>query len=284
MKLKSEISVKINYNFHSGVKGYLSKLQCLGILLVCLFLSSCTGTRHLPKGERLYTGAVLKLESTEKLNTSQIKTVLKAAILPEPNSSYLGIRPQLWLYMAAGENPQSKFNLWLRKMGQAPVLMTNVSPTATAAVIDAQLFNLGIFNSNTTYKIIENKHTASVIYTCQIHKPYTIKEFVYTIDPLNSPNGELKSLSEIILADRRNSIIKPGENYKLDVLKAERIRIDALLKNNGYFYFNPDYLLFKADTSVVDNSISLELTLKDSVPNQALTVYRINKVFIDQNY
>jgi outer membrane protein insertion porin family len=64
----------------------------------------------------------------------------------------------------------------------------------------------------------------------------------------------------------------------------ERNRIDAILKNNGYFYFDPDYLIFKADTSKTDQTIALRLTLKDSIPENALTVYRINKVFIDQNY
>jgi outer membrane protein insertion porin family len=57
-----------------------------------------------------------------------------------------------------------------------------------------------------------------------------------------------------------------------------------LLKNNGYFYFNPDYLLFKADTSESHHNVTLNLTLKDSVPEKALTVYRINNVNIDQDY
>ncbi len=248
----------------------------LGVLFICLLLASCSGTSHLPKGERLYTGAEIKLESTEKVNKGNIKASVESVVRPEPNNSYLGMRPQLWIYMAAGENPKTKFKKWLQKTGQAPVLMTNVSPSATAAVIDASLFNMGIFNSNTTFKIVEKKHTARVIYTSYIHKPYTVKEFVYTI--LDD------SLSRIILSDEGNSIIKPGEDYNLNILKIERIRIDALLKNKGYFYFNPDYLLFKADTSVVNHTISLELTLKDSIPANALTVYRINKVFIDQNY
>jgi outer membrane protein insertion porin family len=284
MKLKSKILNKNNFNSPLGFSGYLIPLQELGILLICLFLFSCSGTRQLPKGEHLYTGAVVKFESTEKVSTSSIKTAVEAAIRPTPNSSYFGIRPQLCLYLAAGVNPKSKLKLWLQKMGQAPVLLTNVSPTATAAIIDAQLFNLGVFNSYTTFKIIEKKHTASIIYTSHIHKPYTIKELVYTLAPLNTPKRDLKNLSDLILSDRGNSLLKPGEIYKLELLKAERIRIDALLKNNGYFYFNPDYLLFKADTSVVSHSISLELTLKDSLAIQALTVYRINKVFIDQNY
>ena len=274
MNFKYKILDKSNFNSPLGVRG--SFLWIRGSLFICLLLASCTGTSHLPTGERLYTGAVVKLESTEKVSKGNIKTVVEAAIRPEPNKSYLGMRPQLWLYMAAGANPKTKFKLWLQKMGQAPVLMTNVSPTATAAVIDAKLFNLGIFNSNTSYKIVEKKHTASIVYTSHIHKPYTVKELVYTISN--------DSLSQIIFSDSENSIIRPGEDYNLNYLKAERIRIDAMLKNQGYFYFNPDYLLFKADTSVVHHTISLELTLKDSLSAQALTVYRINKVFIDQNY
>lgn len=244
--------------------------------LLILFLTSCSGTSHLPKGERLYTGAAIKLESTGEVHKATIKAVVEGAVRPEPNKSYLGIRPRLWLYMAAGENPKSKFKLWLQKTGQAPVLMSNVSPSATAAVIDATLFNWGIFNSITTYKIMEKKHTASVIYTSYVHKPYTLKDLVYRIYD--------DSLSRIILSDKGNSILKTGEDYNLDILKAERMRIDALLKNNGYFYFNPDYLLFKADTSAVNQTILLELTLKDSIPTNALTVYRINNVFVDQNY
>jgi len=57
-----------------------------------------------------------------------------------------------------------------------------------------------------------------------------------------------------------------------------------LLKNNGYFYFSPGLLVFKADTIEVDHSVSFRLALKDSIPVNALTPYRINKVLIDQDY
>ncbi|MCE5332220.1 MAG: BamA/TamA family outer membrane protein [Bacteroidales bacterium] len=282
MKLKSKIVSKINF---------IPLLGSWGGILFILLLAACSGTKHLPAGEKLYTGAEIKLESSEKVNKRFIKTAVNESFRTEPNKSYFGMRPQLWLYMAAGENPDSKFKKWLRKRGEAPVLMSNVNPRATAAVIDARLFNLGIFDSYTEFKIVEKKSTASVIYSSHVHKPYIFKDFVYNISPLNplSPEigtqqGNLKSLSDVILSDKGNSFIKTGEDYNLDILKAERIRIDALLKNKGYFYFNPDYLLFKADTSTIHHTISLELTLKDSISANALAVYRINKVFIDQNY
>jgi outer membrane protein insertion porin family len=246
------------------------------MFLLCLLLFSCSGTKHLPAGAKLYSGAQIKLESTEEVNKKEIKAAALASVRPKPNSSFLGMHPQLWLYMSAGEKPKSKFKKWMKKTGEAPVLMTNTNPGVTSAAIDAKLFNMGIFNSHTEYKIIEKKHTASVIYTTHIHKPYTIKEVTYDISD--------DSLSHLILSDKNNSLINAEQDYSLDKLKAERTRIDAMLKNRGYFYFNPDYLLFKADTSNVNHTISFKVTLKDSISDNALTMFRIKNVFIDQNY
>lgn len=246
---------------------------------ICLLLASCSGTKHFPAGEKLYTGADIHLESSDQISRRKkksIKTVAKNAIRPEPNKNIVGLRPKLWMYMKAGENPQGKFNKWLKKNGEAPVFMSTIKPAVTSAIVDARLFNIGIFNSYTEYKIIEKQHTSKVIYTSHIQVPYTLKEVTYSISD--------DSLSLIILKENKKSLIKAGDDYNLEKLKSERIRLDALLKDNGYFYFNPDFLLFKADTSAKNHEVTLRLTLKDSIPEKALRVYRINNVFIDQDF
>lgn len=248
-------------------------------VVLCLLLTSCSGTKHLPPGEKLYTGATIKLETTGKITNKkkrQYKNTVKNALNPEPNKKILGLRPKLWMYMTAGENPKGKIKKWLKKNGEAPVLLSSVKPAVTAAIIDAQLFNIGIFRSYTEFKIIEKKHTAMVMYISHIHAPYRIKDIIYAVSN--------DSISSIILKEQKKSLIKPGDDYNLENLKKERKRIDDLLKNNGYFYFNPDYLLFKADSSNTNHDVTFRLGLKDSIPERALTVYRINKVFIDQDY
>jgi len=255
---------------------FIPPLGGWGAILLILLLAGCSGTKHLGKDDKLYTGAEIKLETTDKVNTGFIKTAVTEAIRPAPNKSYLGMRPQVIIYEAAGENPKSKFKKWLQKSGDAPVLMSNIKPAATAAIIDAKLFNIGIFNSHTEYKIIEKKHTAKVIYTSHIHKPFTVKKLTYNISD--------DSISKFILSDKENSLIKDGEDYNLATLLSERTRIDELLKNKGYFYFSPDYLLFKADTSAVDHNVTFKLTLKEDIPENAGIVYRIHSVIIDQNY
>lgn len=246
------------------------------LIFVCLLLAACSGTKHLPKGDKLYTGAEIKLVSTGKIDKGLINTLAKSSVRPLPNGSFFGMRPLLSLYMWAGDNPKSKFKKWLKKIGEAPVLISSVKPHVTASIIDSKLFNIGIFKGMTAFKIIEKEHTASVLYTSYVQKRFTIKDVIYSISD--------DSLSTAILSEKDKSYINPGDNYNLDILKAERVRIDALLKNKGYFYFSPDYLLFKSDTSNINNTISLKLTLKDSIPDNALTIYRINNVFINQNY
>ena len=46
------------------------------------------------------------------------------------------------------------------------------------------------------------------------------------------------------------------------------IRIDAALKNKGYYYFAPDYLLFQVD-STLDNQVNVYLKVKGSIPPKA---------------
>ena len=263
------------------------------ILTICTILVACSGTRKLPKDEKLYTGADIKLETTAKVDKKFIETVAKEALQPKPNNSYLGMRPRVMLYNAGGEDPTSKFKKWLKKSGQAPVLLSHTKPSLTASIIDAQLFNIGIFNSTTAFEIKEKKHTAKVVYTSYIDKPYVFSELIYDISPqekqqeadsIELNESKLKQISDIILAEKGKSFVRVGENYSLELLQKERVRIDAILKDKGYFYFNPDYLIFKADTTSINGGVSLRLTIKEDTPESALSVYQIGHVYINQNY
>lgn len=247
-------------------------------LLACLLMASCSGTRHLPEGEKLYTGAEVKLVSTEKniQNKKTLEDAAEGAIRPFPNKGFFGIRPKLWMNNFAGPEPKTKLERWLKRKGEEPILMSHVKPTVTAEIIDARLFNLGVFKSFTESKTIEKKRTGKVIYTSHVHHPYIIKEINYDISD--------DSISSLIMAAKGNSLVRAGKNYDLDVLKAERERLDAILKNKGYFYFNADHLLFKADTSNAERTVTFTLTLKDSIPENAISVYNIHNVYVNQNY
>src|SRR5690606_8040147 len=133
-----------------------------------LLLAACSGLRHMPPSEKLYTGADVKLESSENLKNKEkrfIENVAETGIRPQPNKSYLGMRPRLWLYLVTSDNPHTWLGKWLRKRGKAPVYLSHVKPGATSGIIDARLFNIGIFNEITDYEVVDKKHSAKIIYT-----------------------------------------------------------------------------------------------------------------------
>ncbi|NCC74672.1 MAG: hypothetical protein EOM06_14925, partial [Sphingobacteriia bacterium] len=123
----------------------------LWLFFICLLLASCSGTRHLPEGEKLYTGAEIDLQTADDVDEKQIVSAAKAVVRPDPNDHFWGMRPKLILYQAAGENPTGRFKKWLKKRGELPVLISQLKPGITADIIDARLFNMGIFNSNTEF-------------------------------------------------------------------------------------------------------------------------------------
>src|SRR6185436_9327024 len=247
-------------------------------LFIATLLASCSGKHFLPKGEKLYTGAKIELKSSEKIkNKNYIRNNAGQVLRPEPNRSFLGMRPRLWFYYVAGDSANKGFRKWIKnKLGEPPVLMSDIDPNLNTKYIDAKLFNIGIFNAATSFEIKEKKRTGEIIYTFDVHNPFIIKNIKY-------PEGT-NTLNPLIISSMTKSLVKPGDNYNLTVLKMERQRIDAMLKDEGYFYFNPDYLLFKADTNENDKTVDLELSIKEETPDKALRIYRINDVLVDPEY
>ncbi len=65
----------------------------------------------------------------------------------------------------------------------------------------------------------------------------------------------------------------------------ERERIDGDLKSEGYYNFNPEFLIFEADTNQFRNKrFDLFLRLKKDVPDRSIVPYRISRINVYANY
>ncbi len=248
------------------------------LCLLAFLMQGCTATRLVPDGEKLYTGASVKLSAQEKLrDKKEIIEVAESAIRPKPNKKIFGMRPKLWFYYKAG-NPQKKgFRHWVKtKLGEPPVYMSEVKPDETAKFVDARFFNYGIFKSVTVPAVVEKKKTAHVNYLSEVHNPFTIGYVRFAADSL--------PVSRVMEAAKSKTLLEKDSNYSLDVLKKERERIDAVLKDSGYFYFNADALLFTGDTIMSDKIINLSLSIKPETPKKNTTVYRIGQVTVNPEF
>ena len=53
--------------------------------------------------------------------------------------------------------------------------------------------------------------------------------------------------------------------YSLSDIQAERERLDLRLKTKGYYYFNPDYIMAYADSTIGNYQVDLFLNIKNKM-------------------
>ena len=256
----------------------LKRNSFLFILFIILLTSGCSNTKYLPTGEDLYVGSSIKVESKDPIKgKGTIKTELSKLARPKPNERILWMRAKLWIYNFSGPAPKKGLKKWLKKnWGEPPVLLSDEHPKDNADLMINRINSLGYFDSNVKYKITTSKRKATIEYTAFVSKPYIISKITF-------PEMQ-DELSTRIKITEEKSLLKVGDQYNLDRIKTERSRIDFELKNTGYYFFSPDYLLFKADSNAVDKTISLELTVKTDAPNKATIAYVMDDIYILPSY
>lgn len=249
----------------------------------CILLScaACRESKYLSEGQTLYTGNQIKINSSVKIprsKTKDIKSQLNDLLRPRLNTKLLGFRYKLWIYNIAGNPKKSKgFKHWLKyKVGEAPVLASATLIEKNRDVLQNHLENKGYFNDTVVDEtLVKNKHLTA-IFTAQIGPQFTMRNITYPTDS--------DRLGKQIDSLQKRSLLQKGGGVDLDVIKEERTRIDARLKQRGYYYFNPDYLEAVADTTVGDHQADVQLNIKPETPAKARNVYRINNVVIYAEY
>ncbi|PWN63253.1 BamA/TamA family outer membrane protein [Chryseobacterium oncorhynchi] len=242
---------------------------------------SCSNTRFLKENQMLYTGATVKIENDtiSKKEKKELQSALEANLTPKPNSTFLGMRPKLYFYNIAKEPKKDKgFNYWLKyKMGEKPVLLGDVDREFNKDIIENYSENKGYFNAKATYDTVSKNKKAQVIYTVRPGARYLVDGVKFQKDS-TLINQEIQNLAN-------KTILKNGRPFDLDVIKAERERIDNSLKERGFYYFHPDNIIVQADSTVNKNhKVELNVKLKENTPNLATQQFSIDKVVVFPNY
>ena len=264
------------------------KTYQIGMLLVALAVYSCSVEKYIPEDEFLYRGANLKfIDTVLDKNYKEVKTETEGVLYPQPNSRFLGMYPGLYFhYKAQRENPGIINKFFNKKIGEEPVYFSDVELSETEELIYNRLENRGFFysliESNST--IDSSSHTAKVNYQVTLKKPYVLETYQLEKDSLRSTDSlELVKKLEKAVVDE-NSVIKKGMRFDLADFKSERERIDEFLKQEGYYNFNGNFLIFEADTNTYDNKkFDLFLRLKDNVPDKSKVPYIIDDVDVYPN-
>ena len=251
------------------------------ILFACLVFTSCSTTKRLKPGQYLYTGAeiIINPDSSARIDDQkQVANTLESKTRPRPNKSLLGIKWKLLLYNLAADTVKPKgLGNWLKnKIGEAPVLVNDVKIKYNNDVLKSYLISQGYLQADVSGDTVLKGKKGKAIYTANTGIRYKINSVTFPPDT--------GMLTKIINANKDKTLLKVGNFYDLDTYKNERIRIDNDLKESGYFYFSPDYLIVQADSTIGKNLVDLYVSVKRSAPDAGLKSYTIKNINIYANY
>lgn len=241
-------------------------------------LVACNPTKHLPPNEKLYTGARVNVHGPS-LTAREKKTLrddLRGLTRPKPNTRFLGIPVKLNIYNMFRNSRKGLFKNLRDKYGEPPVLLSQVDLQQNVKVLQNHLENKGYFHAKLTADTTVRRKRARADYDAETGEQYTINSVHF---PTDSSNVSLAIQQTI-----KNSLLKKDAPFDLDVIKAERTRIDALLKEKGFYFFSADYLLVKTDSTIGNHLVNMYVVVKPEAPWQAKEIYHINNVYIYSGY
>ena len=259
-------------------------------LFTLLLLSSCSLTKNIPEDDQLFRGLkeiVYIDEQDSNLPESKaledqketMKEEVEAALATIPNgslffSSYYAApwSWRLWVYNTFGSK-SSTFAKWMTKsFGKPPVLMSQVNPALRASVATSVLRNNGYFRGNVTYEPVpmKNPKKSKLRYTVRLDSLFTVDSLAYV--------GFTDSLQQLIDSTSEETLIPKGSPFSVASLDGERNRISTLFRNNGYYYFTPNYTSYFADTLAVPNKTQLRLQMVDGLSEEVLKKWYIGHI------
>lgn len=255
----------------------------IGIWLLPLLMAgvSCRTAQHLAENEVLYTGAGLRFHNEQLLEDNKaIKAKLRDYLKPEPNDKLFGLRFKLWLYQHTREPKKEKgLRNWLKyKVGEPPVLMSDVNPSHVAGQLEAEMFNEGYFHTTVEFEVVSARKKAQVNY-------HVLTGARYHLDTVIYPRPDSSLFSRSLDSLRENSLLKEKNTpYSLSLLKEEKLRFEFGMKERGFYYFNEQQLYFRADTTVGDHRVLLKLVVTEDIPLKSRRRYSIGEVWFNPFY
>ena len=263
---------------------FWSRVICL--LVVATLAVGCGVTRRIPQGKYLLQKNEIEVDKSVPRDERITAPEINRYVRQQPNKRFLGTNFYLWTYLSANPDKQNWWNNLKRRIGEAPVYLDSLQTERSASNIKIYMDSRGYFNSQASYHIdTTSRHRAIVTYRTEQGQPYRIGQIKYRFRD--------RFLEPIILADTASSLLHEGNVLDFTVLDKERSRISTMLRDNGYFNFTINNILYEVDTTVggyrADVTVEVRQVLtgyndrgKPIMDNN--TVYRLRNVNLFSNY
>jgi outer membrane protein insertion porin family len=288
------------------------------ILALPIFLSGCIGTRHLKENERLLlfqhinAPKHINKEDLRDLYAQRENRKILGVVAPLIEIYYWGERnyePEKYIRKkeevdakfnrkVAATSSQKKINNYefrrqkkLEKLnsmlengnlrmqwGEPVTVFDSALVESSKEKFQDYLFSKGYFNNRVTTRI---GHPEKAFF----RKSVTVAYFVepgpaYIVDSIFYDIRDTTILS-LLTQDEKNSLVREGKKYDQSDLTRERERIDALLRDNGFYDFSRQYIDFKIDTNTFspDHKILMQMVINDPAKRGYHKQFTIDSIY-----
>lgn len=266
----------------------LYKLLFIAIsFAIGMLMAACSSTGNLPAGEQLYIG-IGKTKILHMDNTSEGQKALseaEGAIKVAPNNSLFGsarwrlpLPVGLWVYNRFREDSTLVGKKIYSMFASEPIFISTVEPGVRAELARNRLREHGYFNAWVTDSIAtlrKDSLQARVYYTINMGAPYQYNSIDYL------PAWQL---ADSTLFDHAAiSPIKVQEQFNVQTLTEDREAVSKFLRNQGYYYYSPDLLVYEVDTLQTPGAVAMRAQLKEGITHQMLKPWTIDRITMTVN-
>ncbi|ACT93941.1 translocation and assembly module lipoprotein TamL [Dyadobacter fermentans] len=166
-------------------------------------------------------------------------------------------------------------NFWMRVLGEAPVYYSRADVVQNAEKMQKYLYNNGFFDAKVAFDPDTIFKRIRVNYLVTENRATMIRNLHYQI------NNELAD--SLIKADSKNAALQIRKRYDGDAFEEERIRIETLLRNEGFMGFsrqNISYVVNDTITNRLTDSLfkSVDVKVRVDMPAPANKRYSVHSV------
>ena len=242
------------------------------LLAAVLFLAGCSPIRFLGEDETMLHK--VRITSDDK----QVdKSKLGGYVRQHPNSRWFSLlKVPLGIYCMSGTDSTRRFNRFMHRVGEAPVVYDSLMAVRAAADMEAAVQGLGYLQAEVNLDNKVRKRRVNVNYKIHAGPHYSVRN-IYR-------NVEDPRVDSIVSATWDDTVLEEGMPFNINLLDEERTRITSLMQNQGFYYFNKTMIRFDADTTVGNHLVDIALNIpmykpsgqSEAVPHPSYSIRRVN--------
>lgn len=243
-------------------------------ILLVLSLHACTSTRTIPEGKYLLRKSAIDIPPSNSVDMD----VMEAYLKQKPNRKILGIYPfYLNVYQLFDHGKERKWKKKVQQViGEEPVLYDPELDKKTLSNLYSYLHNKGYYRAVIDEQKRPDGKILRIKYKVTPGMQYQISSLNFEIQ-----DSLVKPLVKYLITGK--TLLQTQIPFDIDLLEAERTRINQVMRDEGFYAFTRDYIEFVADTLQSPGQVKLDIRIRKPGKAESHTLYYIRNLNVYLN-